>query len=186
MISGVVREDEGVGIFLGSTEGDLEEVRFVRISGWEVGGVFGMGGGPCSIDSLFALFASVGLTVLAPSPVACEEPGNPGITDILFADEEGVVVPLPFALPGDLPAKEADLLCSGVLVETVKCVCPFLEGGCKDFVFAARDAVNPLAPSAYVGAPATFTRVDAFPESDSPCAEEFDAKLGLRLCAGLE
>jgi hypothetical protein len=44
------------------------------------------------IDNRFARLASVGLTVLAPSPVACEEPG---IIDILFAEDDGVAVPLP-------------------------------------------------------------------------------------------
>jgi len=80
-----------------------------------------MGGAFCKTDSRFALRASVGLTVLAPSPVACEaEVGNPGITDIRF--EDGVVVPPRGDLPGDLPANEDDLLWSGVLVCTVKWV----------------------------------------------------------------
>lgn len=110
--------------------------------------MFGIGGGPCKIDNRFARRASVGLTVLAPSPLACElDVGIPGITDIRFADDDGVFVPRPFGLPGDLPANDDDLLCSGVLVFGVKCVCPCLEGGCSDFVFAARDAVNPRAPS---------------------------------------
>lgn len=141
--SGVVREDEGVGIFLGSIDGEREEVR-LEISG--CGGVFGMGGAFCKTDNRFALLASVGLMVLAPSPVACVvEVGMPGITDIRFAEDDGVVVPLPFVLPGDRPANEDDLECSGVVM--CKCTCPCLEGGCKDLVFAAREAVKPRAPS---------------------------------------
>lgn len=63
------------------------------------------------MDRRFALRASVGLIVLAPSPVACDaEGGMPGITDIRRADEEGVAVPLPLDLPGDLPVNEDDLL----------------------------------------------------------------------------
>jgi hypothetical protein len=112
LISGVVREDEGVDIFLGSKDGDLEEFRRVAIavfiSGWGVGGVLGMGGGFCKTDSRFALRASVGLTVLAPRPVACDAEGIPGITDIRF--EDGVVVPPRGDLPGDLAANEDDLL----------------------------------------------------------------------------
>ena len=109
MRSGVVRDEEGVDIFLGNIEGDLEDVRIVDISGCGVGGVFGIGGAFCRIDIRFALRASVGLTVLAPSPVACDE-GIPGITDIRFAEDDGVFVPLPLFRPGDLPAKENDLL----------------------------------------------------------------------------
>lgn len=63
------------------------------------------------MDNRFARLASVGLTVLAPRPVAWEvDVGMPGITDILLADDEGVVVPLPFARAGDLIAKDDDLL----------------------------------------------------------------------------
>lgn len=68
LISGVVREDDGVETFLGNIEGDSEEVRLVGIS--SCGGVFGIGGAFCRTDNLFALRASVGLTVLAPNPVA--------------------------------------------------------------------------------------------------------------------
>jgi hypothetical protein len=109
--SGVVLEDEGVDTFLGNIEGDLDEVLFDNASGCGVGGVLGMGGGFCKMDSRFALRASVGLTVLAPSPVAWDAPiGMPGITDIRFAAEDGVVVPRPFCRPGDRPAKEEDRL----------------------------------------------------------------------------
>ena len=37
-MSGVVREEDGVVIFRGSIEGDLEEVR-IDMSGWAEGGV---------------------------------------------------------------------------------------------------------------------------------------------------
>lgn len=68
--------DDGVGVFRGRIEGDREEVRTAEASGWVVGGVFGIGGAflsegvVCKTDKRFALLASVGLTVLAPSPVA--------------------------------------------------------------------------------------------------------------------
>ena len=109
MRSGVVLDEEGVDIFLGNIEGDLEDVRIADISGC-VGGVFGIGGTPCKIDIRFALRASVGLTVLAPSPVACDDVGIPGITDIRLAEDDGVFVPRPLLRPGDLPAKDDDLL----------------------------------------------------------------------------
>ncbi|EHL00091.1 hypothetical protein M7I_4001 [Glarea lozoyensis 74030] len=67
---GVVLEDKGVETFRGSMEGDLEDCRIVDLSGIGWGGVSGIGGGPCKIDNRFARRASVGLTVLAPSPVA--------------------------------------------------------------------------------------------------------------------
>ena len=68
-MSGVVLDEEGVEILRGSIEGDREEFR-IDTSGWAVGGVWGIGGGCCNIDNRFALRASVGLIVLAPSPVA--------------------------------------------------------------------------------------------------------------------
>ena len=71
-MSGVVRDEEGVDTFRGNIDGDLEEVRIFDKSTWGlgVGGVLGMGGAFCRIDNRFALRASVGLTVRAPSPVA--------------------------------------------------------------------------------------------------------------------
>ena len=68
--------DDGVGVFRGSTEGDRDDVRITEASAWGVGGVFGIGGAFfnegvfCKTDKRFALLASVGLTVLAPSPLA--------------------------------------------------------------------------------------------------------------------
>jgi len=70
LISGVVRDDDGVVTFLGSIDGEREVVLTVEISGCGVGGVFGIGGAFCKTDIRFALLASVGLTVLAPRPVA--------------------------------------------------------------------------------------------------------------------
>lgn len=138
-MSGVVREDDGVDTLRGSIEGERERERRLS-SGCGVGGVFGIGGAGCIIDNRFARRASVGLIVLAPSPVAIGVP-DPGIMDILFVDE-GVVV----RFPGDFVAKEADLVCSGVMLFTVKS-CPCRVGGCNDLVFAALDAVKPRAPS---------------------------------------
>jgi hypothetical protein len=81
-----------------------------------------MGGIPRIVDSLLARLASVGLTVLAPSPDAWDtDVGRPGIVDCRFADDDGVDVPRPFGLPGDLPANDEDLACSGVNVAADKC-----------------------------------------------------------------
>lgn len=110
-MSGVVLEEDGVGTFLGNIDGDLEDVLIILASGCGVGGVLGIGGALCKIERRFARLASVGLTVLAPRPVACDvDMGIPGITDILFAEDEGVVVPLPFTRLGDFPAKDKDLV----------------------------------------------------------------------------
>lgn len=66
------------------------------------GGVCGSGGTPCKVESLFIRLASVGLTVLAPSPDAwLADGGNPVIVDILLAAEDGVDVLRPFGLAGD-------------------------------------------------------------------------------------
>ena len=64
-----------------------------------------------------------------------------------FDEDDGVFVPLSFCRPGDLPANDDDLLCSGVLELGAKCICPCLDRGCRDFVFAALEAVSPRAPS---------------------------------------
>lgn len=96
-MSGVVREDDGVDVFLGATEGERDAA---RSSAAAIGG----GGGAlaicarlccilCIVDSLFIRLASVGLIVLAPSPVACVWFGSPGMTDIRLDEAE----PLPFA-----------------------------------------------------------------------------------------
>lgn len=68
--SGVVRNDEGVLVFLGINDGDFEEARAMLCCSGCVGGVYGIGGTPGTIDMRFALRASVGLIVLAPRPVA--------------------------------------------------------------------------------------------------------------------
>lgn len=87
--------EDGVGVFRGSTDGDRDAVRIFEVSAWVVGGVLGSGGAffnegaPCRIDSRFARRASVGLTVLAPSPVAWEPWPSP-CTDIRFAEDDGV------------------------------------------------------------------------------------------------
>jgi hypothetical protein len=70
LMSGVVREDEGVDVFRGNMEGDREDARPAGgWSGWGVEGWFGIGGA-WKVDKRFARLASVGLTVRAPSPVA--------------------------------------------------------------------------------------------------------------------
>jgi hypothetical protein len=66
----VVREDDGVEVFRGSMEGDREDARPAGTwSGCGVDEVSGIGGA-WKVERRFARLASVGLTVLAPSPVA--------------------------------------------------------------------------------------------------------------------
>ena len=69
----------------------------------------------------------------------------PGMTDIRLAEDEGVDVPRPLVLPGDL-AYEDILKCSGVIVGVEICASPCLAGGWSDLAFAAR-AVARRAPS---------------------------------------
>jgi hypothetical protein len=130
LISGVVREDEGVDVFRGNMGGDREDARPVGAwSGWGVDGLFGIGGA-WKVDIRFARLASVGLTVLAPSPVAWDAAvGIPGMTDIRLAEDDGVDVPRPLGLPGDLVANEADLVWSGVIVGVERRAGPCLAGG---------------------------------------------------------
>lgn len=146
--------------------------------------MLGIGGGPCRVDKRFARLASVGLIVLAPRPVACDvDVGIPGIIDIRFADEDGVDVPLPLGRPGDLDAKDEDLLWSGVKF-AVDTGGGCLGGGWRDFAFAAR-AVARRAPSvAMFPDPAILDRNP--PASDRLFAEVLDARLGRRLCDGLD
>lgn len=46
--SGVVRDEDGVDVLRGSIEGDFDVARMaeLRSTGWLVGGVCGIGGGP--------------------------------------------------------------------------------------------------------------------------------------------
>lgn len=93
--SGVVLCEEGVAVFRGSIEGDREDGR---------GSVNGGGGRGSKImellaelgmvDILFIRCASVGLTVLAPSPDAWRPCGCwPGIIDIRLDPDPGVLDP---------------------------------------------------------------------------------------------
>ena len=82
-----------------------------------------------------------------------------------------------------LGVNDDDLLCSGVL--TVKSACACVAGGWRDFVFDALEVVGPRAPSVYLPPFPIFSRVDTA-ASDNPCADEFDAKLGRRLCVGMD
>lgn len=68
--SGVVPDDEGVALFLGIKEGDVESGVLREEPDWP--GTGGVEGGINGIvDMRFARFASVGLMVRAPNPVAC-------------------------------------------------------------------------------------------------------------------
>ena len=108
--------------------------------------------------------------------------GIPGMTDIRLADDEGVDVPRPLGLPGDL-ANEDVLTCSGVIVEVEICIGPCLAGGCRDLAFAAR-AVARRAPSvAVLPDPPILVRPD--PTSDKVWVDVVDAILGRRLCDAL-
>jgi hypothetical protein len=74
------------------------------------------------VERRFNLLVSVGLTVLAPRPVAWDaEGGRPGIIDMRFPDDVGVVADRLFVRPGDLPANDEDRLCSGVMVGVEGC-----------------------------------------------------------------
>lgn len=123
LISGVVRDDDGVDTFRGSIEGDRDDVLFIDLSGWGVGGVCGIGGGQLMVDSLIALRASVGLTVLAPSPLAWEDgEGMPGMIEDRLLVEVGVPKAAALLFDGDLAVSEVGLLGSGTLEETARCI----------------------------------------------------------------
>ena len=126
----------------------------------------------------------MGLTVLAPSPVACDAAvGMPGIIDIRLAEDEGVDVPRPLGLPGDL-AYEDVLACSGVIVGVERCAGPCLAGGWSDLAFAAR-AVARRAPSvAGFPDPPILVRPNP-PTFDKVWVDVLDAILGRRLCDAL-
>ena len=81
--SGVVREDDGVDVFLGRTDGDLDEARTSVVGGGGGRSAISGGIGCCMMDRRFILLVSVGLIVLAPRPVAWD----PGMTDIRFPGE---------------------------------------------------------------------------------------------------
>lgn len=111
--SGVVREDDGVSILLGTIEGeDLDESSDGNeASGEFIGGVKGNGGAFGIIDIRFNRRASVGLIVRAPRPVAC---ALPGITDNRLLDE-GVWFLCVLGLAGDRAVLIGDATCcSGV------------------------------------------------------------------------
>ena len=98
----------------------------------------GTGGAWGIIDSLFNLRASVGLIVLAPSPVAWW-----GIADaLLFAEEDGVPVRPPDR-PGVLDGLvEDDLVGSGVLEGTKSSLLASLLAGWRDFAFKLLELVD--------------------------------------------
>lgn len=108
--------------------------------------------------------------------------GNPGITDMRFAADDGVVEGC-LGLTGDFDAKEDDLVLSGVADGVPIAGCVFcLDGGCKDLAFDAlgtnmRGVASEVAP---IARPAATT-------SDMLCigadgvALTLLIKLGLRL-----
>lgn len=132
-----------------------------------------------------ALLASVGLIVLAPSPVAWLPPG---MTDIrLFDDPEPGALPL--ARLGDLPAKDSDLLWSGVIDCTVRFAWVCRAGGWRDLAFAAREVVRPRAELSLKFPPEpVLIRADISGICARPWVAEdvLDVKLGRRLGSALE
>lgn len=107
----------------------------------------------------------------------------PGMTDIRLAEDEGVDVPRPLGLPGDL-ANEDVLACSGVIIGVEIYAGPCLAGGWSDLAFAAR-AVARRAPSvAGFPDPPMLVRPNP-PTSDKVWLDVFDAILGRLLCDAL-
>jgi hypothetical protein len=180
----VVREDEGVGTLRGSIDGDRDVARPAGNAGCIAGGQSGTGMAFRYVDIRFARRASVGLTVLAPNPVAWEAAGGmPGMTDIRLVADDGVVVPRP-PCPGDLVAKDADRLCSGVIIGVDRWICGCLAGGCIDFAFAAR-AVARRAPSAAVFVEPRRLDRPMLPVPGTSALAVLDARLGRRRCEAL-
>jgi hypothetical protein len=66
------------------------------------------------VESRFILLVSVGLIVLAPRPVACDEWWAPGIIETLLLAEDGVLNRPPTR--GDRGARVECRFCSGVRV----------------------------------------------------------------------
>lgn len=137
-MSGVVRAEEGVPeVLLGIIEGDRDSARVSIDTGggggtlmmwfrlWEVG----------IVDMRFALLVSVGLMVLAPRPVACEEWCPPGIIDALLPPDDGVE-PLP-PPRGERVSSVEKRFGSGARVSPAdKFACVDRGGGCADLAFA--------------------------------------------------
>lgn len=102
----MVRDDDGVTLFLGIKDGECAADRVPgRASGKGVAGVdgvLGIGGGSrsCIMDILFILLVSVGLMVRAPKPLTCDC----GIRDKRLLDvDEGLVGLRAGDFPGDRP-----------------------------------------------------------------------------------
>lgn len=173
-MSGVVRDEDGVAdAFRGIMDGDLE---CSRCSSGGGGGALAtwLGPGSWCMDMRFSLRVSVGLMVLAPSPLACDACGIPGMTDCRRDWDELPLFPL---LPprGDLGEIVERRLLSGVERFAV-----FVRGSawCIELAFVAlllarfRGVSNPLPLPASIEA-----RVKSVP----PLA--LVIRLGLLLCA---
>lgn len=169
--SGVVREEDGVEILRGSIEGDREEARTSVATGSgfaEVWGVTWPDGG--CIDIRFIRLVSVGLMVLAPSPVACVAWGTPGMTDIRFP--EGVFPPLA-ATRGDRGWDMDRLLWSTerTLVSGESMDWLARGGGCTDLALDARAPVRVRVVSPMGREPPSIDeRVESRPFLSAPVA----------------
>lgn len=134
-----MRADEGVPeVLLGIIEGDLESARVSIDTGggggtlmtwfrlWEVG----------MVDMRLALLVSVGLIVLAPSPVAWEEWCPPGIMEARLLPVDDGVEPLP-PPRGERGANVDKRFGSGVRASAAdKFAWLSRGGGCTDLAFA--------------------------------------------------
>lgn len=175
----MVRLEEGVGVFRGSIDGDLDNRPAETGSATGVDGAATGTGMPAgNVDRRRALLVSVGLIVRAPRPVACEADGGiPGMTDILFADEVGVVG-LRVSRCGDLSVKDEDRPCSGVKlgVKDEKLTC--LEGGSSDFDFVDRGVLKTRSPMLFD----PLLRAAESERSDMLLIEGLAVKLGRLRC----
>lgn len=112
------------------------------------------------IERRFILRVSVGLIVLAPRPVACEEWWAPGIIETRLLLEDGVLRRPPTR--GDRGVSVECRFCSGVRVlPKLRFPWPGRGGGCTDLDLAALELGKPLALSSHDVLPSKETLAEA-------------------------